>query len=169
MTEDRVCVGAIGGAYGVKGEVRLKSYCANPEDIAIYAPLTSEDGSRSFEVTISRQISNGLAARLSGVDTKEQGDALRGLRLYALRSQLPATDEDEFYYADLIGLTVLDTGGTALGTIKAVQNHGASDLLEIFGPGMKTTVLLPFTKEVVPTVDIAGGRVIADPPEGLFE
>lgn len=168
MTE-RVQVGTIGGAYGVKGEVRLKSFCAIPEDIADYSPLTTEDGSRSFDVTISRQITNGLAARLSGVDTKEQADALRGLALFALRSQLPATDEDEYYYTDLIGLDVFDTGGNPLGKVKAVQNHGATDLLEIFGPGLKTTVLLPFTKEAVPTVDIASGRVIVDPPEGLLE
>ncbi len=168
MTE-RVRVGTIGGAYGVKGEVRIKSFCAIPEDIAEYAPLTTEDGSRTFDVTITRQISNGLAARMTGVDSKEDADALRGMGLYALRSQLPETDDDEFYYADLIGLDVFDTGGNPIGKIKAVQNHGASDLLEVFGPGLKTTVLIPFTKEVVPTVDIASGRVIADPPEGLLD
>ena len=168
MTE-RVRVGTIGGAYGVKGEVRIKSFCAIPEDIAEYAPLTTEDGSRTFEVTITRQISNGLAARMTGIDSKEDADALRGMGLYALRSQLPDTDDDEFYYADLIGLEVFDTGGNPIGKIKAVQNHGATDLLEVFGPGLKTTVLIPFTKEVVPTVDIASGRVIADPPEGLFD
>lgn len=168
MTE-RVRVGTIGGAYGVKGEVRIKSFCAIPEDIAEYAPLTTEDGSRTFEVTITRQISNGLAARMTGIDTKEDADALRGMGLYALRSQLPETDDDEYYYADLIGLDVFDTGGNPIGKIKAVQNHGASDLLEVFGPGLKTTVLIPFTKEVVPTVDIASGRVIADPPEGLLD
>ena len=168
MTE-RVRVGTIGGAYGVKGEVRIKSFCAIPEDIAEYAPLTTEDGSRTFDVTITRQISNGLAARMTGIDSKEDADALRGMGLYALRSQLPDTDDDEFYYADLIGLEVFDTGGNPIGKIKAVQNHGATDLLEVFGPGLKTTVLIPFTKEVVPTVDIASGRVIADPPEGLFD
>ncbi len=168
MTE-RVRVGTIGGAYGVKGEVRIKSFCAIPEDIAEYAPLTTEDGSRTFEVTITRQISNGLAARMTGIDSKEDADALRGMGLYALRSQLPDTDDDEFYYADLIGLDVFDTGGNPIGKIKAVQNHGATDLLEVFGPGLKTTVLIPFTKEVVPTVDIASGRVIADPPEGLLD
>lgn len=168
MTE-RVRVGTIGGAYGVKGEVRIKSFCAIPEAIADYAPLTTEDGSRTFEVTITRQISNGLAARMTGIDSKEDADALRGMGLYALRSQLPETDDDEYYYADLIGLDVFDTGGNPIGKIKAVQNHGATDLLEVFGPGLKTTVLIPFTKDVVPTVDIASGRVIADPPEGLFD
>lgn len=168
MTE-RVRVGTIGGAYGVKGEVRIKSFCAIPEAIAEYAPLTTEDGSRTFEVTITRQISNGLAARMTRIDSKEDADALRGMGLYALRSQLPDTDDDEFYYADLIGLDVFDTGGNPIGKIKAVQNHGATDLLEVFGPGLKTTVLIPFTKEVVPTVDIASGRVIADPPEGLLD
>jgi 16S rRNA processing protein RimM len=165
----RVCVGAIAGAFGVRGEVRLKSFCGDPAAIADYAPLSDELGARRFEVTLTGQIKNGLSARLSGVRTKEDADALRGVRLFADRDRLPATADDEFYYADLIGLTVLDTGGTELGTVSAVLNHGASDLLEIHGPGLKAPVLLPFTLAAVPTVDIAGGRIIADPPEGLFD
>lgn len=165
---DLVCVGAVAGAFGVRGEVRLKSFCAEPEDIANYAPLTTEDGGTSYAITLTRPIKNGFAARLSGVETKEQADALRGLRLYAPRDRLPALPDDEFYHADLIGLDVLDTGGTPLGKVRAVQNHGAGDLLEIHGPGLKTTVLLPFTREAVPTVDLDSGRIIADPPEGLF-
>ena len=164
----KVCVAAIAGAYGVRGDVRLKSFCANPEDVAAYAPLTSEDGTRTFSVDIRAPIKNGFAARLSGVTTKEQADALKGARLFAERDRFPDLGEDEFYHADLIGLKVLDTGGTELGTIRSVQDHGAGDLLEIFGPGLRSTVLLPFTREAVPTVDVAGGRVIADPPDGVF-
>jgi 16S rRNA processing protein RimM len=148
--------------------VRLKSFTAEAEAIADYAPLTTEDGTQSFTLTITRAIKNGLAARLSGVSTKEEADALKGTQLFVPRDRLPDLDDDEFYYTDLVGLEVRDTGGTVLGHVKSVQNHGATDLLEIHGPGLKATVLLPFTREAVPTVDVSGGRIIADPPEGLF-
>lgn len=121
-----------------------------------------------FDVLVERVIKNGLAVRLTGIATKEQADALRGVRLFVPRDRLPALPDDEFYHADLIGLPVYDTGGTELGRVKAVHDHGAGDLLEIHGPGLKSTVLLPFTHEVVPTVDLAAGRIVADPPEGLF-
>ena len=169
MSGERVCVGAIAGAFGVKGEVRLKSFCAEPSDIAGYGALATEDGDRSFVVALTRPVKNGFAARLSGVRSKEAADALRGTRLYADRAALPELPDDEFYHADLIGLTVLDTGGTELGQVRNVLNHGASDILEVHGPGMKTPALLPFTREAVPTVDVAGGRIIADPPEGVFD
>ena len=168
MTE-RICVGAIAGAFGVRGEVRLKSFCAEPEAIADYAPLTTEDGALSFGVRITRTVKNGFAARLSGVGSKEAADALRGVRLYAEREKLPVLPDDEFYHADLINLTVVDTGGTVLGKVRAVLNHGASDLLEIHASGRKSTVLLPFTREAVPTVDLSAGRIVADPPDGLFD
>jgi 16S rRNA processing protein RimM len=164
----KVCVGAIAGAFGVRGEVRLKSYCAEPAAIADYGPLTDEAGTRRFEVTLTGQIKNGLAARLSGVRTKEDADGLRGVQLYVDRDRLPATGEDEFYHADLIGLRVMDTGGAEIGRVRAVLNHGASDLLEVMGPSLKAPVLLPFTRAIVPTVDVAGGRIVADPPEGLL-
>ncbi len=166
---DRVCIGAIAGAFGVRGEVRLKSFCAEAEDIAAYGPLTTEDGGRSFTITLTRPVTQGFAAWLDGVTTKEAADALRGTRLYALRDALPALPDDEFYHADLLGLTALDTGGVTLGKVAAVHNHGAGDLLELRGPGLKGSVLVPFTLAVVPTVDLASGRVIIDPPEGLFD
>lgn len=168
MSPDRVCVGAIAGAYGVHGEVRLKSFCAEPEAIADYAPLWSEDGTRQFRPYLTGIVANGLSARLDGIHNKEQADALRGLRLFADRSVLPDLPDDEFYHADLIGLQVLDTGGTPLGTVRAVLNHGATDLLEIAATGLSDTVLLPFTRDAVPTIDLAAGRIIADPPEGLW-
>ncbi|ANT60460.1 16S rRNA processing protein RimM [Salipiger sp. CCB-MM3] len=167
--DEMICVGALGGAFGVNGEVRLKSFTADPEAIADYAPLTNEDGSRSFDLQITRPLKGGFAARLSGVRTKEEADALKGVQLYAPRDRLPDLPDDEFYHADLIGLMVLDTGGAKIGTVKAVLNHGAADLLELQVPGASSTVLLPFTREVVPTVDLASGRIIADPPEGLLD
>lgn len=168
MGKDRVCVGAIAGAFGVRGEVRLKSFCAEPEAIAGYAPLFTEDGSRRFDVSLRGVIANGLAARLSGVETREQAEALRGVRLFAGRDRLPSLPDDEFYHADLVGLEVLDTGGTVLGRVSAVLNHGAGDLLEVQRKGAPG-LLLPFTRAAVPTVDLASGRIIADPPEGLLE
>lgn len=165
---DKICVGAIAGAFGVRGELRLKSFTATPEDIATYGPLETEDGTRSFAVTLTGQTTNALTARLSGVQSKEEADALRGTQLYVARDRLPSLPDDEYYHADLIGLEVFDSGGALLGRVKAVLNHGASDLLEIHGPGLKSTVLLPFTRAAVPTVDLATGRIVADPPEGLF-
>lgn len=165
---DLICLGALAGAYGVRGEVRLKSFCAEPSDIGNYSPLSSEDGSQSYTLTLTRPIKNGFAARIGGVETKEEADALKGLRLFAPRDRLPALPDDEFYHADLIGLEVVDTGGTLLGKVRAVMDHGAGDLLEIAAIGHSSTVLLPFTLEAVPTVDLDAGRIVADPPEGLF-
>ncbi|MEL6125888.1 MAG: ribosome maturation factor RimM [Pseudomonadota bacterium] len=164
---DLVCVGAIAGAFGVRGEVRLKSFTADPEAIEEYAPLTTEDGAQSFEVKITRPINSGYAARLSGVPTKEAADALKGTRLYAPRDRLPALPDDEFYHADLIGLEVYDTGGVRFGRVKAVHDHGAGDLLEIVTVGFGE-IFLPFTREAVPTVDLTAHRLIADPPPGLL-
>ena len=166
---DRVCVGAIAGSFGVKGEVRLKSFCADPEAIATYGALSSEDGAQSWEVRLTRPVKAGFAARLTGVANKEAAEALRGTRLYVDRDRLPHLPDDEFYHADLIGLSVVDTGGETIGRVKAVLNHGAGDLLEISGKTFKQPVLLPFTQAAVPTVDLSAGRLIVDPPEGLFE
>lgn len=165
---DLICVAVIAGAFGVRGEVRLKSFTADPLSIGEYAPLVTEDGSRTFDVALEGQLTNGLLVRLSGVSTKEAADALKGVKLFVPRDRLPGLPDDEYYHADLIGLEVMDTGGTSLGRVKAVLNHGAGDILEVQVPGSSETVLLPFTLEAVPTVDLATGRIIADPPDGLF-
>lgn len=165
---DLICVGAIAGSYGVRGEVRLKSFCAIPEEIENYSPLTNEDGSQSYTLTLTRALKGGFSGHLGGIDTKEQADAIKGLRLFAPRDRLPSLPSDEYYYTDLVGLDVFDTGGALLGQVKAVQNHGAGDLLELQGENIKGTVLLPFTLAAVPTVDLEQGRIIADPPEGVF-
>lgn len=164
--DNRICVGAIAGAFGVQGEVRLKSFCADPTAIADYGPLFTEDGSRSFKVRLTRPLSGGLGARLSGVATKEEADALKGTNLYADRDRLPALPDDEFYHTDLIGLIVRDPGGADIGRVMAVHNHGAGDLLELARPG-QGALLLPFTLANVPTVDLSAGVLIADLPEGL--
>jgi 16S rRNA processing protein RimM len=166
---DRVCVGAIAGAFGVKGEVRIKSFCAEPADIATYGPLTSQDGARSFDIKLTRAVKQGFAARINGVTSKENAESLRGLRLYAPRAALPHLPEDEFYHTDLIGLTAFDTGGEMIGKVAAVLNHGASDLLEIRGTHLKQPVLVPFTKDIVPMVDVSVGRIVIDAPDGLLD
>jgi 16S rRNA processing protein RimM len=160
---------AITGSYGVRGEARVKSFCAEPSALGDYGPLSDEKGSREFKVTITRPVKGGFAVRLSGVKTKEEADALKGVRLYAPREALPDLPDDEFYHADLIGLTVVDTGGADLGQVHAVMNHGAGDLLEVRQKGRSGTVLVPFTQAIVPTVDLTAGRIVVDPPEGLFD
>jgi len=162
--DNLVCLGAIAGAFGVAGEARLKSFCADPQAIAAYGPLATEDGSRRFTVRITRPVKGGFAARLSGVATREEAEALKGTRLYAQRSRLPALPDDEFYHADLIGLEAVDTGGAPIGRIAAIHDHGAGDVIEIAAAGGKA-VLIPFTRAVVPAVDIAAGRIVVDLPE----
>lgn len=168
MSAERICVGVISGAYGVAGELRVKSFCAIPEQIEDYTPLTDASGAQSFALAILRPIKTGFAARLPQVATKEQADALRGTQLFAHRDQLPSLPDDEFYHADLIGMEVYDTGGARLGHVKTVQNNGADDLLELQLSGSSTTTFLPFTKACVPTVDLAARRMVADPPDGIL-
>lgn len=167
MSMKQVCVGAIAGSFGVRGEVRLKSFCTDPEAIADYGPLTTEDGKQSFDVKITRPIKGGFAANVSGIITKEDADAWRGTSLFAPRDRLPHLSDDEYYHADLIGLDVFDPGGVQLGTVRAVHDHGAGDILEVAGRG--TEHLVPFTMAAVPMVDIAAGRIVADPPGAEFD
>lgn len=164
MSGGRICVGAIVGAYGLQGEVRVKSFCAEAADIASYGPLFTADGARSFRLRVTGPVPGGLRVRIEGVATKEQADALRGTALHAERARLPDPGEDEFYHADLIGLVVRDPGGAELGRVIAIHNHGAGDILEIRTPHPGETLLLPFTRAVVPMVDIARGVLVADPP-----
>ncbi len=164
---DLICIGAIAGAFGVSGEVRLKSFCAQPTDIATYGPLMTEDGSRQFLITLTRPVAGGLGARIKGISTKEEADALRGTSLFVHRDRLPSLPDDEFYHADLIGLQAFDTGGLLVGKVTAIHNHGAGDIIEISPPGHKSALLLPFSKTIVPNVDIAAGRLIVDLPEDV--
>jgi len=163
----RIVVGAFGGAFGVKGEVRLKSFCADPIAIGDYTPLYTADGRAFATIVITGQASNALTARVDGVVTKEDADALKGCELFAERDKLPSLPDDEYYYADLVGLLVVDTGGAEIGRVKSVQNHGASDILEVTKSGGDGVILLPFTRAIVPTVDLTAGRIVADPPEGI--
>jgi 16S rRNA processing protein RimM len=162
-----VCVAQIGGPHGVRGEVRLKSFTADPEAVARYGPLQTEDGRRSFEIeTTLRQGKDAMIVRLRGIDDRNAAEGLRNLRLYIPRTRLPETEDSEtFYHADLIGLAVVDAQGASIGTVTAVHNFGAGDLIEVQPLGGGPTALLPFTETVVPMVDIAAGRVVVDPPQ----
>lgn len=167
---ERVCVGAVAGAFGVRGEARIKSFTDDPKAIAGYGPLETEDGARRFEFRLTRSVKGGLAGMLSGVSTREAAEALKGVRLYVPRGALPAPeDEDEFYHADLIGMAVVDLEGAELGRVKSVQNFGAGDFLEVAAPDRKRPALLPFTREAAPEIDLAERRIRVDPPLGVFE
>jgi len=161
---NRVCVGAIVGAHGVRGAVRLKSFTAEPKDIASYGPVEDEKGEKRFRLKVTGEAKGVVIATLPGIADRNAAEALKGMRLYVPRSALPATeDEEEFYHADLIGLRVELADGTLLGTVKSIFDFGAGDVLELAGSG-RPGMYLPFTKAVVPVVDLKGGRLIAEPP-----
>ena len=166
---ERVCVGAVVGAFGIHGEIRVKSFCSDPESIAEYDQLTDETGKKVFKLKIINPIKGGFSARISGVKYRDQAEELKGIALYVCRSEMPNLDDDEFYYSDLINLEVFDTGGIKIGKVMSVNDHGAGDFLEINAHGQKNLALLPFTKKSVPTIDLKLGRIIIDPPHGVFE
>ncbi len=161
MSLDLIQVGRVAGAFGVRGEIRITSFTAEPLALAEYGVLLREDGSPGLTLTTARVVKGGVVARAREVETRDQAEALRGLKLFIPRERLPPPeDEDEFYVADLIGLAVVDAAGAALGRIKAVQDFGAGDLLEIAPEGVGATWYLPFTREAVPEVRIAEGIVV---------
>jgi len=166
-------VGEFGRAHGLKGEVRLKSHTGDPQAIAGYKPLLAADG-RTISLKSVRQAPGGvpdlLIAVVNGVATREAAEALNRVQLYVERDKLPPPDEeDEFLLADLIGLSVETEAGEAIGTVVAVPNYGGGDLLEIAPVAKGPTALLPFTKAFVPVVDLAKKRIVAAPPDDLFE
>jgi 16S rRNA processing protein RimM len=165
---DRVLLGEIGAAQGLKGEVRLRSYTQDPTAIARYGALDDEHG-RKIEIESLRVTPKALIARIKGVTTREGAEALANTKLYVARNRLPERDEEEWYHADLIGLTVVNAGGAPIGTVIAVQNFGAGDLIEIKPSAGGPTVLVPFTRNAVPEVDVEGGRLVLVPPQGLFD
>ncbi len=162
MTE-RVLVGTIVGAHGVRGQVRIKSFTEEPAAVTAYGLLSDESGQRCFDVTVTGQIKGGVIARIGGIADRTAAEALRGLRLYVPRAALPAIGADEYYCVDLIGLRAELADGTSFGRISDVQNYGAGDLLEIERAD-GATELLPFADRTVPVVDVAAGRVVVDPP-----
>jgi 16S rRNA processing protein RimM len=161
-------VAQIGAPHGVRGEVRLWPFTADPMALRDYGALESEDGAQRFEIETLRPAKDHLVARLRGIADRDAAEQLTNTKLFVPRSRLPAPEPDEFYHADLIGLPVFDTNDQQLGTVTAVLNFGAGDLLEV-QPAVGATVLLTFTQAVVPAVDVAGGRIVVDPPAGTFD
>jgi 16S rRNA processing protein RimM len=156
---NRILLGHIVGAHGIRGELQIKSYAEYPEDIAAYGPLTDETGKRTFEITDVRLTQKGILARIKGVDDRTAAEALKGTALMVDRSQLPEAEDGDYYHADLMGLKAVTPAGDPIGTIVAVPNFGAGDLLEIRLAGSKQTEYVTFTDAVVPTVDLTAGTV----------
>ena len=165
----RVLIAQIGAAHGVRGEVRLKAFTEDPMSVARYGPLETEDGKRRFEIDAVRPAKDMLVARLKGITDRDAAERLTNLRLYVARERLPQPADDEFYHTDLIGLAAVTANGEALGTLKAVHNFGAGDLLEIELVAGGATLMLPFTETTVPEIDIAGGRIVVEPIEDSLQ
>jgi len=163
-SQSRVCVGVITGARGLRGEVRVKSFTARPEDVGAYGPLADEAGTRTLRLAVTAPARDHVIARVEGVADRAAAEALKGTRLYVARAALPTPGEDEFYVADLVGLRVEVEGAPGTwGTVKAVHDFGAGAVVEIERPD-GAEVMLPFTRAAVPEVDLAGGRVVVAPP-----
>jgi 16S rRNA processing protein RimM len=161
-----ICIARIGAAHGVRGAVKLWTFTEDPFAVKAYGPLLTKDGTRSFEVATAREAKGHLVATLKGIATREEAERLNGIELYIAREKLPATDENEYYHADLIGLAAVNAADEPLGRVLAIHNFGAGDIIEI-APPQGATLLLPFTNAVVPTVDLANGRVVIELPDEI--
>jgi 16S rRNA processing protein RimM len=159
----QICIARIGAAHGVRGAVKLWTFTEDPLAVKTYGPLVTKDGAGSFEIATAREAKGHLVATLKGIATREDAERLNGIELYIAREKLPATDENEYYHADLIGLAAVDAAHEPLGRVVAIHNFGAGDIIEI-APPSGTTLLLPFTNAVVPSVDLKGGRVVVEVP-----
>jgi 16S rRNA processing protein RimM len=162
-----VLIGIVAGPHGVGGAVRIKSFAARPEDIGRYGPLSDETG-RRFALRVTGSRKGVVIGRLEGVEDRNRAEQLRGLRLYLPRAALPPAADEEFYHADLVGLAAVLDDGTALGRVRAVYDFGAGDTIEIERPAAPP-VLVPFTRAVVPVVDLSAGRLVVSPPPGLLD
>lgn len=159
-----VLLGVVVGAHGIQGQVKVKSFTADPGAVAGYGPLYDAGGRTAYRLTVTGQAKGTLIVRVDGVRDRNAAEALRGLRLHVPRSALPATGPEEFYHSDLVGLAAETVEGDALGRVRAVHDFGAGDLLEIVPETGGAPLMMPFTRAVVPLVDLAGGRLVVDPP-----
>ncbi len=159
---DRICVAQIGAAHGIRGEVRLRSFTGDPMAVASYGPLESEDGTRRFTIETLRPAKDHFVARLAGIGDRDAAETLTNLKLYVSRDRLPPAGDGEFYHADLVGLAAVTPDGVMLGTVTAVHNFGAGDVIEI-KPESGEALLVPFTDAAVPEIDIAAGRLVVVP------
>jgi len=157
--ERLILLGEIGSAHGIRGEVNIRTFTEDPADIAAYGPLSDKTGKRMFSIAGLRVTAKAVIARLQGVDDRTAAEKLRNTGLYVKRNQLPELEPGAYYYEDLAGLAAVNADGGGLGTVLGVVNYGAGDLVEISLPGERETLLVPFTTEAVPEVDLEAGRV----------
>lgn len=165
---DRVCVGVIVGAHGIRGEVRVKSFTAEPEHLDSYGPVADEAGARTFALEVVGRHKGVVLCAIDGIGDRDSAERLKGTRLYLDRALLPALEEDEFYHSDLIGLRAVFPDGEAIGTVAALYDFGAGDVMEIKG-AVGGAVMVPFTRDSVPRIDLAGGEVVVERIPGLLE
>src|SRR6478736_2618009 len=161
-----ICVARIGAAHGVRGAVKLWTFTEDPLAVERYGPLLTKDGARQFEIANVRAVKDHLVATFKGIGTRNDAEKLNGIELYVPREKLPATDDEEYYHADLIGLAAVTAANEPLGRVVAIHNFGAGDIIEI-APPHGAALLLPFTNAVVPTVDVTGGRVVIELPREI--
>ena len=160
LSRDKVCVARIGAAHGVRGEVKLWSFTEDPAAVADYGPLETQDGSQRFEIEALRPVKDHFVARIAGIADRDAAEKLRNVDLYIPRERLPKIDEaDTFYHADLIGLKAVTQNGDYVGTVSAIHNFGASDVIEI-KPPTGESLLMPFTDATVPEIDLDARRIV---------
>jgi 16S rRNA processing protein RimM len=164
-SDTRVLLGVIAGAHGLRGQVRVRSFTAEPEDVTAYGPLCDGEGTRRFALRITGRSSGTLIGSIEGIESRDSAEALKGTELYVARETLPEPSADEFYHADLVGLRVEDESGAVLGTVKAVHDHGAGTFVEVAPEDGGETRLLPFSRAGVPVVDLAAGRLVVAPAD----
>jgi 16S rRNA processing protein RimM len=167
MERERVCLGLIVASKGLRGEVKVKSYTDDPQDVAAYGPV-STDYSRTLRLTVTGSSKGVVIARVEGVEDRTQAEALKGLKLYVARSALPPPDADSLYQVDLVGLKAARTDGDVVGTVTAFHNFGAGDVMEVQADDGKS-ILIPFTKAAISKVDIEGRQILITPLPGLFD
>ena len=162
-----VRIGHIAGASGVKGDLRISSYTEHPLDVCAYGPVEDKEGKEKFILKPKRMAKGHVIAHADGIDNRDAAERLRGTELFITREALPPPGEEEFYHNDLIDVAVFAVNGHVLGSVIAVHDFGAGTILEVAGKAGKT-VLVPFTKDVVPVIDLSAKRIEINPPEGLF-
>ncbi len=169
MSKGRVLLGVVAAPHGVRGLVRIRSFTEDPMAIAAYGALSDETGKAQYRVEALSAVKGAVLARIEGVADRTAAEAIRGLRLYVERSLLPATGEREWYEADLIGLAAVGRDGRDWGKVVAFHDFGAGRTMEVSGGGeSRGSVMLPFTNEAVPEIDVEGGKVVVDPPAGVL-
>ena len=154
-----VCVAAVAAAHGVRGALKLKTFTEAPENVGAYGALLDETGRELFEVEVIGPAKGGIVVKAEGITDRDAAEALRGVRLYVARSRLPEPEPDAFYYEDLVGLVVQDTGGKSLGRVTGVHDFGAGEVIEYRDPAGVSS-MVPFTLGLVPEVDLAEGRLV---------